>query len=993
MKCVSCFCRIRGATLFALFIATAFSAGAAAPYHSADTSEDWDIGLSEVLRVIQFYNTGKHHCDEGTEDGYAPGPGDTDSCDPHNADYAPADWSIDLSELLRIVQFFNARVYSPNVEAEDGFGPHFDEEPPSDTGGEFLALKEFIKSVPDMIVAPDMLTDISDGLDGAGKLFDEGDVCGSGEKLDDVIGLTQALRSSLKGKANKTLAEPKIVDAKGQKIIIVNGIGVAESLFVMCSALQYDMIAARARGKEPCPKFPRVGAEVDDDVMEQDLSGVKIHFAFGAPRFWSEPRTDQKAIYSKLRIPGMDVNAGTPGTPGIPILQRIIAVPPDSQLSFEVSYGGPDTMHVRLAPSLPQPVDQTGPGDDPPPLEGELEPPPLEFFEDPDYFEDRVVYDSDKQWPPSPVQVVQIGKYRHLNLAQVIVYGGTYSPLSEELTLFEDVNVDISFNSQVNGFLDEAAMNPFESTPSLYTETVLNVQAVLNAGLIGGLVKKKTGEELMILTHPDFLDAANTLRDWKRAKGIITNVYQCGTGSGITDRQTAAEIDAFIEDHYDESNIKPSYLLLMGDAEFIPPFYDMGIGTDWFYASWSQGFLRDTFPFFATGRIPVDTLAQANTVVNKIVNYEQNPPGTTGLDAFYKNATVASQFQCCRTDVAQVGTAQRTFAEVSEFARGVMVNNGYTVQRIYQETVDGDYDDDATPRRYYDGSLINAGIGPGSGFSWNGTRQNVIDAFNAGRFLILHRDHGWHSGWSHPPFDSSDVSNSLNNGSFLPVVFSVNCSSGLFDNETAPGAEGSSVNGVYFAERLLRETDGGAVGVIGDTRVSPSWPNTALTRGLFDAIWPNAIPSYGGNTSKRRLGDILNHAKIYLLTQINVAGQGVDAEQYKKEMRLFHVFGDPTLEIWTRDPRNFQLAGRITIAAFDPQINYLEVEYEVDEALITAYQLGAGGVVIPLGRGPVMQGEAQLELIGTPDRALPIMFSAEFPDAVVLTDSGMLPDL
>ncbi len=43
--------------------------------HSADYNpQDWQIGLSELLRVIQFYNSGGYHACVGGEDGFCPGP-------------------------------------------------------------------------------------------------------------------------------------------------------------------------------------------------------------------------------------------------------------------------------------------------------------------------------------------------------------------------------------------------------------------------------------------------------------------------------------------------------------------------------------------------------------------------------------------------------------------------------------------------------------------------------------------------------------------------------------------------------------------------------------------------------------------------------------------------------------------------------------------------------------------------------------------------------
>jgi len=95
-------------------------------FHSADTDGDNYISLSELLRLVQFYNSPGYHCceTECTEDGYLPGAGDA-SCAPHDADYAPQDWQIGLAELLRIIQFFNSGGYSycPEQATEDGFCP------------------------------------------------------------------------------------------------------------------------------------------------------------------------------------------------------------------------------------------------------------------------------------------------------------------------------------------------------------------------------------------------------------------------------------------------------------------------------------------------------------------------------------------------------------------------------------------------------------------------------------------------------------------------------------------------------------------------------------------------------------------------------------------------------------------------------------------------------------------------------------------------------
>jgi hypothetical protein len=110
------------------------ASAASSPYHSADCAPaDWRIDLSELLEVIQFFNAGEYHADADTSaSGYAGGPGPHDG-PPHDSDYAPQDWRIQLGELLRIVQFFSVGVYCNATGTEDAYRPG-----PGGVGGEWV---------------------------------------------------------------------------------------------------------------------------------------------------------------------------------------------------------------------------------------------------------------------------------------------------------------------------------------------------------------------------------------------------------------------------------------------------------------------------------------------------------------------------------------------------------------------------------------------------------------------------------------------------------------------------------------------------------------------------------------------------------------------------------------------------------------------------------------------------------------------------------------
>ena len=187
------------------------------------------------------------------------------------------------------------------------------------------------------------------------------------------------------------------------------------------------------------------------------------------------------------------------------------------------------------------------------------------------------------------------------------------------------------------------------------------------------------------------------------------------------------------------------------------------------------------------------------------------------------------------------------------------------------------------------------------------------------------------------------------------MFYSVNCSSGRIDNEPSNG----------WAEAILR-MEGGAVGVIGDTRNSPTWENSALTRGLFDATWPSVLPSYGSNTRIRRLGDILNYAKLYLVSQIGVAqtAGSINESDAMFDVRIYNVYGDPTMELWTSNPHAFVLPLNVITLTSASKI---EVTYPISLTEITALQEG-----IPIGRGVTdVSGKAQIDYFVTPIPASP----------------------
>ncbi len=762
---------------------------------------------------------------------------------------------------------------------------------------------------------------------------------------------------------------PKLMTVSGQQLF--------------ANAVRYGLNNCPPSQQAPVIEVPELPIfnhkeQIGVEIVQADNTMFSAVIDLPKAQLWPVQADDGKE-YMEMAVPGVDQESSNVGQPGVPVVRRILAVPQGAEVRVAWVEMKPaqEKNDILLYPAQPEPVDaalhQENPGDD--------EKPAPETFADKPFTLDEKAYASADPFPAQVVGVERLGRVRDLDLVQVSIATGQYIPAKRHLVLFDKVQLEIKFEGGKGGFLPRERMdNPFDNHSQPLYELALNYRIIEKFPFPGDLLPNLCwGYEYLIVTDPAFRPSADNLRTWKIQKGISTKVVETGNDAGDAGT-TKEQIQQYIRNQFNNCIIRPSYVLLLGDAEHINPFYRNtnsggNAGTDLDYALMDNA---DIMPDLAIGRIPVDTLDQANVVINKIINYEKSPPFAS---SFYRDISFASYFQCCRDDVADDGRTVRSFIETSELVRDELTGLGYDVERIYNTSI-GYHPEyagrDTTPRTYRNGAALPAAIAPGSGFAWDGDTDDVVDAFNEGRFLVFHRDHGWSGGWGDPGFTTNDI-NDLTNSNRPSVVYSVNCASGLFDNET----NGGNVNGIYWAEKLLRHDNGGAVGIIGDTRNSPTWANSALSRGLFDATWPGVVPE-GGAGSIRRLGDILNYGKSYLAGQVGVAqtAGSVSQTSANDDIILYHVYGDPTMQMWTSNPWFIRLPILYEPIKFDPTI--WELRYPIEGVKITLLQDGA-----PVARGVVRNGQVSLPLLGEFNPDKPYELSASDSNGMsVLLDAG-----
>ena len=133
------------------------------------------------------------------------------------------------------------------------------------------------------------------------------------------------------------------------------------------------------------------------------------------------------------------------------------------------------------------------------------------------------------------------------------------------------------------------------------------------------------------------------------------------------------------------------------------------------------------------------------------------------------------------------------------------------------------------------------------------------NAVQSGDYLFMaYRGHSGPHGW----LSQDTMRTATNEHKF--IVFSLTCSSGMFDNSSCES----------MGENLLKNPDGGAVAFLGSTRLSGSYDNSMLFVSLFNSIFVNGNYVLGGAIME------------------GAAGKGVG----DRNRRRYALQGDPALD-------------------------------------------------------------------------------------------------
>lgn len=591
-------------------------------------------------------------------------------------------------------------------------------------------------------------------------------------------------------------------------------------------------------------------------------SDTGVEVTFSITEFILEDQEINGQIMQTLHLLGVFL-PNDAGAPDLPCMGRYIAIPQGASAIVQIVDLRTETFQdIDMAPAYRIPLEtETG---------------PLEYAKNLD------IYSKDAFYPENPVIISKPTQVRGVDAVILGITPFQYNPVTKELVVYRDLQVEVSFKGG-NGHFGEDRLR------SSWWDPILN-DILLNYTSLPKLdynysSKSRDGFEYLIITPDDpiFEAWADSIKVFRTLQGILTGVVTTTEIGG----NTTTAIEDYINNAYNTWDPAPVAVLLLGDYgttgnTVVSPIWYGGYNpcaSDNIYADVNA----DDLPEIAFARITAQDEDDLSTMIGKFLNYERTPPTNPN---YYNNPVAAGGWQ-----------SDRWFILCSDIIYGFWENAlGKQPVREYAGFGGG------APTYWSTNSntsIIVNYFGPnGLGYipatpshltDWGGNAYRINDDINSGAFIIQHRDHGGETGWSEPSYHISDLAGLYNDD--LIFVFSVNCLTGKYNWYSE-----------CFAEAFHRH-EKGALGVIAASEVSFSFVNDTYVWGMYDNMWPDFDPGYGGNDFDTDfiLPCFANASgKYYLQVSSWPSNPGSKNTVY----HLFHHHGDAFTTLYSEMPQN-----------------------------------------------------------------------------------------
>ncbi|MCK5842889.1 MAG: hypothetical protein KAH31_12005, partial [Candidatus Sabulitectum sp.] len=312
----------------------------------------------------------------------------------------------------------------------------------------------------------------------------------------------------------------------------------------------------------------------------------------------------QLAEYSNasvFRIPTNGDFLGLVGSPDLPVIRRMVLIPNNGDVELEILSEEVSSLgNYRVAPWQERPT-----------YSGSA----------PQYRINDETYGNSEFFPGASVEIESVSILRDLRVAWIRFNPVRINPVTGEVLITTSVTVNVTVN-------DQTGENELHRIPMGYTRSFLPIYEQV-IGFQNDL--DAVDGSYVFIGSTESIGLAQDLIDWKRQKG-----YDVQIGDLSTIGTSVPQIDAWLEDAFNNWPNPPEYVMLIGDNTVVAtPQYtgDETHAADNQYAVVGSGPL----PSMHIGRISGNDTDDLAYISWKLMNAEMNPYQPSG-DSWFNHA-------------------------------------------------------------------------------------------------------------------------------------------------------------------------------------------------------------------------------------------------------------------------------------------------------------------------------------------------------------------
>jgi hypothetical protein len=616
-----------------------------------------------------------------------------------------------------------------------------------------------------------------------------------------------------------------------------------------CTDVQHspDGPVTRFDGSKTYDVHDGLFSESDSEKNERDLLLVesapdKTQVKIDSYNFKIEQTYLENEICEVIAIPD-NGHYYEEGYPNLPSIRRFVAIPPNVDYEIKILDFDEETFgeNFNVCPIQPDTHDCECEGKECPLLE---------------YTKNYEFYDSNLQYPSEVVSVVGDGVFRDYRILTVEINPVRYNPRVGEISIVTNLEFEIEYkeNKIPTKNIKSEKDKKESSFENLYRDLITNYESLDRTYLVSrnDPPYNSEGADYLIILPIDYASVVSPFVELKEEQGYVVRTKYVDEiydeYSGETDSE---KVKNYIGDIYFNSDLSPTYVLLVGDVEQVPIHYSgiyagftqYLVATDYYY-SLLDG--EDLHPEVNVGRLSGNP-SDVSVIIHKIIGYETN--------------LLPSDWQNSLSLVAHPQMAPKKYQENKEeidfdYIRG----NNFEVYKTYP-------------------------------FFGDNSEELIHIINNAGISILNYRGHGGTCLFRDPRITNNDMLN-LNNVDMLPIIFSIACSTAAIQN-VEPQIEECGYDGTEsLAEVSLINPNGGAVAFVGATIPTFTHVNNEFDKVLFEGKFDN---------NYNDISEIVTYGKERL---IEIYG---DNTFPNKNIFAYLIIGSPDIRTFPVESPNYDL--------------------------------------------------------------------------------------